>query len=72
MAHLSLKLLGGFEVTLDTEPVITFRTDKVRALLAYLAIEADRPHRRSALAAMFWPDTSEAKAAHSLSQCLLQ
>jgi DNA-binding SARP family transcriptional activator len=71
MPYLSLTLLGGFEATLDAEPVGGFVTNKDRALLAFLAIEAFRPHRRTELAAMFGPDASEKKAAHSLSQGLL-
>jgi predicted ATPase/DNA-binding SARP family transcriptional activator len=72
MPHLSLSFLGGFEVTFDAEPVTAFGADKVRALLAYLAIESSRPHRRAELSAMFWPDLSEKKAAHNLSQSLLR
>ncbi|MGE5373522.1 MAG: AAA family ATPase [Bacteroidota bacterium] len=71
MPYLSITLLGGFEVTLDAEPVTGFVTNKDRALLAFLALEAFHPHRRAELAAMFWPDASEKKAAHSLSQGLL-
>ena len=37
MARLSLSLLGGFQATLDGEPITSFRSTKVRALLAYLA-----------------------------------
>ena len=36
MAHLSLSLLGPFQVTLAGEPVTSFESNKVRALLAYL------------------------------------
>lgn len=39
MAGLSLFLLGAFQVTLAGEPVTRFESNKVRALLAYLAIE---------------------------------
>lgn len=52
MARLSLSLLGGFQATLDGERVIGFRSAKVRALLAYLAAEADRSHRRETLATL--------------------
>ena len=38
MAHLSLSFLGGFEVTLDAEPITTFGADKARALLAHTAV----------------------------------
>lgn len=72
MPHLSLSLFGTFEATLDGEPVTAFGSDKVRALLAFLAVESARPHRRAELAGMFWPDLPEKNAAHNLSQTLLR
>ena len=60
MARLSLSLLGPFQVTLDREPVTSLESNKVRALLAYLAVEADRPHRRQSLVGLLWPDRPEA------------
>jgi DNA-binding SARP family transcriptional activator len=45
-ARLSLALLGSFAVTLDGQPVTTFESVKVRALLVYLAVEAGRSHAR--------------------------
>lgn len=72
MAHLSLSFLGRFSVLLDAEPVTAFGSEKVRALLAYLAVESAHAHRRTALTAMFWPDSTDKKAAHSLSQTLLR
>ena len=72
MPHLSLSLLGAFEATLDGEPVTAFGSDKARALLAFLAVESARPHRRAELAGMFWPDLPEKKAAHNLSQTLFR
>ena len=56
MAHLALTLFGPLEVTLDGDPVTSFASNKVRALLVYLAVEADRPHRRDALAPLLWPN----------------
>jgi len=70
VAHLSMALMGPFEVTLDGEPVTWFQSDKVRALLAYLAVEAAIPHPRHALAGLLWPDVPDAHALHSLSQAL--
>ena len=64
MARLALALLGPLHVTLDDHPVTGFATDKVRALLAYLTLEA-RPHRRDALAELLWPE-QEAAARTSL------
>ncbi|MCG3206959.1 MAG: hypothetical protein FOGNACKC_00559 [Anaerolineae bacterium] len=72
MPHLSLALLGGFEVTIDGEPITAFDTNKVRGLLAFLAVESARPYRRTELAAMLWPDLPEKKAAHNFSQTLLR
>ncbi|GEM_PF-4922558 len=41
---------------------------KVRALLAYLAVEAHAPYRREALSALLWPDQSPKLARQSLRQ----
>ena len=71
MARLCISLLGSFQVTLDGKPV-TFSYDKVRALLAYLAVESDRPHRRETLAGMLWHEHPERGARQSLSQALLR
>ena len=50
MADLSLSLFGPFLVTIDGAPIPELGSAKARALLAYLAAEADRPHRRE-----LWP-----------------
>jgi len=70
VAHLAIELLGSFRVTLDGEPVTAFESDKVRALLAYLAMEADRPRRREKLVGLLWPDWPEPSARKNLSQAL--
>lgn len=70
MTQLAISLLGPFQVTLDDEPITDFATDKARALLAYLAVEADRPQRRDALAELLWPEQPQRKARHSLRQAL--
>jgi predicted ATPase/DNA-binding SARP family transcriptional activator len=70
MAHLSLSLLGPFQVTLGGEPVTGFKSNKVRALLAYLAVEADRPHRREVLAGLLWPDWPDRDALSNLRYAL--
>jgi CSLREA domain-containing protein len=70
MAQLVLNLLGTFQAILDERPVTTFEYDKVRALLAYLAVESDRPHRREKLAGMLWPGRPERAARRNLSQAL--
>jgi DNA-binding SARP family transcriptional activator/predicted ATPase len=70
MAHLSVSLLGPFRVTLDGEPVTSFESTKVRALLAYLAVEADRVHRREVLAGLLWPDWPDRAALGNLRYAL--
>jgi predicted ATPase/DNA-binding SARP family transcriptional activator len=66
MAHLSLSLLGSFHATLDGQPVTGFESNKVRALLAYLAVEAGRAHPRDVLAALLWPDRPDRAALANL------
>lgn len=70
MARLSLRLLGPVQIMLDGVPLADFATDKVRALLYYLAIESDLPHRRDMLAGLLWPDFPQAKARQNLRQSL--
>ncbi|MCJ7548877.1 MAG: NB-ARC domain-containing protein [Anaerolineae bacterium] len=69
MVRLSLSLLGAFDAQLDSEP-LTFATDKAAALLIYLAVEADHPHHRNALAGLLWPDQPQRNARHNLRQAL--
>ena len=70
MTRLAIRLLGPFKVTLDGEPITQFETLKTRALLAYLAAEAGRPHRREVLAEMLWPDRAEGAARANLRHTL--
>lgn len=66
MARLTLHLLGSFQASLDEQPITGFRSDKTRALLAYLVTEANRSHRRESLAALLWGGSSEQAARLSL------
>ncbi len=70
MPRLTLSFLGCFHVCLDDRPVTDFKSNKVRALLAYLAVEADRPHRREALAGLLWPDWPDRDALSNLRYAL--
>jgi predicted ATPase/DNA-binding SARP family transcriptional activator len=70
MTKLSVHLLGPLQVTLGDAPITDFATDKARALLAYLVVESDRPHRRDALAGLLWPDQSQKNARQNLRQTL--
>jgi len=70
VAGLLIHLLGRFEASLHAQPLTGFHSDKVRALLAYLCIEADRPHRRERLAGLLWPDLPESSARTNLRHAL--
>ena len=70
MPQLVLRLLGPFQATLGERPITGFESNKVRALLAYLAVEADRPHSRDELIGLLWPDQPDATARANLRQAL--
>jgi WD40 repeat protein/DNA-binding SARP family transcriptional activator len=70
MAHLSLSILGPFQAGLDGRLATGFESNKVRALLAYLAVEADRPHSRQVLAGLLWPGYPDRSALNNLRSAL--
>ncbi|MDW7754778.1 MAG: BTAD domain-containing putative transcriptional regulator, partial [Brevefilum sp.] len=70
MAHLFIRLLGPFEILLDGKRRTAFHSDKERALLAYLCLEAEVPHRREKLAGLLWPDYPESAARTNLRNAL--
>ncbi|MEM7127842.1 MAG: BTAD domain-containing putative transcriptional regulator [Chloroflexota bacterium] len=70
MTQFSFTVLGSFAVAVDGQPITHFPTDKVRALLAYLAVEAEQPHNRSTLAALLWPDINSKHALRNLRNTL--
>lgn len=70
MAKLKLSLLGPFQAVIDDQEISGFPTDKVRGLLAFLAMEPGRPHRRDTLASLLWPDWPDEDARRNLRQSL--
>ena len=70
MSRLRLKLLGGYSATLDGDTVASYGSRKAQALLAYLAVEVDRSHRRDSFAALLWPDHPERSARTNLRNAL--
>ena len=70
MPRLAITLFGPLVVTLDGAAVSGFASKKAQALLAYLAVEADRPHSREELAGLLWPDYAEASARANLRSVL--
>lgn len=72
MTTLVLHLFGGFEARLADRPLQGFRSVKNEALLAYLALTANRSHLRPALAGLLWPEEPEDAARRNLRQALFQ
>ncbi|MFZ0547186.1 MAG: tetratricopeptide repeat protein [Candidatus Promineifilaceae bacterium] len=72
MTVLRLNLFGAFQAQVSSAVAesISFRSDKIRALLAYLAVENGRPHPRESLAALLWPEYSDSDALHNLRNSL--
>ena len=68
-AVLEIRLLGGVSVTLNNTPITGFISNKVLALLVYLAVTR-RSHQREALAALLWGELPEADAKNNLRQAL--
>ncbi|MBX3053499.1 MAG: PD40 domain-containing protein [Caldilineaceae bacterium] len=71
MPSFQLRLLGSFQLTRPDGIDIHLRSDKVRGLLAYLALETPgRPIRRSHLAELFWPGYLAKSARQNLRNAL--
>ena len=68
MSELAITLLGTFKVKLNDEPVNSFRTKSVQALLAYLVCEAKRPSSREQLMDLLWPSMPLKSAQANLRQ----
>jgi hypothetical protein len=69
---LQINLLGPVEVRLAGADLTPTLSRKVKALLAYLAVEAERPHPRASLAGLLWPERPETVARQNLRQSLLR
>ncbi len=66
MLSFPMRFFGHGQVLSPEGQPITLRSRKLLALLAFLALEHQRPHSREALAAQFWPDDSAAAAQNNL------
>jgi predicted ATPase/DNA-binding SARP family transcriptional activator/Tfp pilus assembly protein PilF len=67
---LQLQLFGAFSAKDALGREIPFRSNKIRALLAYLAVEHERPHRRETLAALLWGNSPDSRARQNLRMAL--
>ena len=63
-------LMGGLRAERGEEIVTRFRSQKIGALLAYLALFPHRPHTREELADLFWPDAEPEAARANLRTAL--
>jgi serine/threonine protein kinase/DNA-binding SARP family transcriptional activator len=70
MSSLSLNLLGSFGAFLDYKSIDELRSNRVQALLIYLAVERSELSRREFLCTLLWPGMPEKSARHNLSQTL--
>lgn len=67
--RLDIRLLGGLEFHQNGQLLEGFRSGKVAALLAWLAMNP-RTHQRESLAGLFWGELSDSDAANNLRQSL--
>ncbi|MEW6241717.1 MAG: BTAD domain-containing putative transcriptional regulator, partial [Chloroflexota bacterium] len=67
--NLSLSYLGGLQIKRADQTLDGFISNKVPALLAYLAVTR-RAHSRDKLAALLWGEMSDADAKNNLRQAL--
>jgi len=63
-------LLGGFDARLSGRPVDGIFYNKMRALLAYLAVEREQDHNREVLAGLLWSDNDPTTARGNLRRTL--
>jgi predicted ATPase/DNA-binding SARP family transcriptional activator len=70
VASLKICFLGTFQAFLDGVSLTGFQSNKVRGLLAYLAVEADRLHSREALGTLLWPEWPQQQALYYLRNAL--
>ena len=72
MAHLTIRLLGSYQVTAAERPVTVVRWAKMAALLAYLVLESDRAHARCELVELLWPEQAHGTGLADLRQVLFR
>lgn len=71
MQPIHISLTGPFCIYVNGQETNNFQSNKARGLLAYLVIEARRPHARTRLASLLWPDVAAATARAYLRHALL-
>jgi DNA-binding SARP family transcriptional activator len=73
MTHpaLRVQILGGFSIDYGGSPVV-LRPERAQSLLAYLMLRKGTAQRRAHLAALLWPDSSDALARTNLRKLVLE
>ncbi len=67
----SLRLLGGFELAVDHEP-IPLGQPRLEEFVAFLAVHPGEPFSRSQIAYRFWPDSTDKQARTNTRQLLFK
>ena len=67
---LRIRLFGSLDLERDGRPLPRFASRKSGELLAYLALNRKAPHTREQLAGIFWGDSSDERARHTLNTTL--
>lgn len=67
---LQVQMLGGFGLEVDGRPLPSLSSRQASSLVAYLAINRDRPHTRDLLAGRFWSELPDDLARRRLSNAL--
>jgi DNA-binding SARP family transcriptional activator len=68
--RLKIRLFGGFEVQWQETLIDSFESQKVRALLAFLAYHRSQPFSRERISALLWPEVNPDSARRNLRQAL--
>src|SRR5262245_5639309 len=62
--------LGRLELTRGSRPLSLVRRPKRLAVFAFLTLSRKSFHRRDTIQAIFWPDSDQERARHSLNETL--
>lgn len=68
---LTLTLFGHFRATIHNEP-LSFPTQSVSALVAYLCLEQNTPQPRAHISTLLWPDSTDEQGRRNLRQVLFR
>jgi DNA-binding SARP family transcriptional activator len=71
LSKFRLSLFDRFSLTFGTGEAVAVSAARHQALVAYVGLQASMVCDREQLATLFWGDTGDANARHSLSQALL-